>query len=335
MTTLAIVLLLFFQSQAATLEGIVTKPDGVEPLPGARVTLTAGSTQLSATTEEDGRFTVVNVAPGDYTISATSPRYGSAMFGQRRPGGPSSTVSLAAGQTLSGLKISMMPTGAIAGRITTRNGEPAVKASVQVFRYAYQDGKRTLTTVRATTTNDLGEYRLFLLPAGQYFVAATGGESGVFSPYGAMPTDQSLHLDSFLAAGEPSQNTFRESFTRGGAIRRLLDDGTLQEEAWIPTYYPAATEPRDATPIDVSAGATMNGVNITIGPGPVRKISGQVVGTTGAIVTLVALSGSNNPGAFFRGGPANPTFEFKGIIPGSYAIFAEDGRNYREWGSWA
>jgi hypothetical protein len=71
----------------------------------------------------------------------------------------------------------------------------------------------------------------------------------------------------------------------------------------------------------------MNGVNITIGPSPIRKVSGQVVGNGGAIVKLVALSGTNGFNAVF-GSPANPSFEFKGIDPGSYAIYAEDGRNY-------
>ena len=165
MTPLAIAIL-FLQMQAASVEGLVTKPGGGEPLAGARVTLlpaTAGKglPPISVTSEDDGSFTIQNVAPGDYLLWAESVRYGIALYGQHRAGGPGTRVSVASGQRVTGIRISMIPTGAIAGRITLRNGEPAVQAIVQALELRYQDGKRILTPVKTTTTDDVGEYRLF------------------------------------------------------------------------------------------------------------------------------------------------------------------------------
>jgi hypothetical protein len=210
----------------------------------------------------------------------------------------------------------MFPTGTIAGRITQRNGEPVVRASVQAFQYEYQDGKRTLMPVRSAVTNDLGEYRIFWLNPGQYFVAATLG------------TGRSMYLgvEPPVASSPAPQPMIFYDAVSGTVIRRLLDDGTFQEETWIPIYYPATAEARDATPIEVSSGATMNAVNIVIGPTPTRKISGQVIVPAGVNVR-VTLAEMGSSGGFWRT-TAGPSFEFKGIRPGSYGIFAEDGRNY-------
>src|SRR5574339_416133 len=111
MTMLFIALLTLLQAQPATVEGTVTKPGGSEPLAGARVTLVAldgaSKTALSTATEDDGRFFLSNVSPGSYTLTAESSRYGVTALGQRRPGGPSSTLSIGEGQRLTDIRISM------------------------------------------------------------------------------------------------------------------------------------------------------------------------------------------------------------------------------------
>ena len=52
------------------------------------------------------------------------------------------------------------------------DGQPAVNATVQALKATYPDGKRVLKPVQTAITNDLGEYRLFWLPPGSYFVSA-------------------------------------------------------------------------------------------------------------------------------------------------------------------
>jgi hypothetical protein len=62
--------------------------------------------------------------------------------------------------------------GAISGRVYDSAGEPLVNVPVQALKYAYADGQRTLTVVKTDETDDRGEYRLFWLPPGQYYINA-------------------------------------------------------------------------------------------------------------------------------------------------------------------
>src|SRR5687767_1276937 len=141
--------LLVIQVQLGNASGIVTKPGSNEPVPGATVILNpAISTQASrmrvTVSEEDGRFLIRDIEPGEYRLQAQSPLYGGAAYGQRKPDGPGAILTIAPGQRLSDLKISMAPTGTIAGRVTGRGGEPLAYANVQALRYLYQEGKRIL-----------------------------------------------------------------------------------------------------------------------------------------------------------------------------------------------
>ena len=218
----------------------------------------------------------------------------------------------------------MVPTGAIAGRITGRNGEPVVRALVQASQYAYRDGKRLLVPVQSATANDLGEYRIFSLPAGQYVVAATLEDNRV---YGAAIRIEAVRR---MLSIDQGLQIIQESFAGGQIVNRILDDGTVQEEAWMPTYYPGTTLSAQATAINVSAGATMNGINISISASPVRKISGLLVGPPGMSPTVTLTPPTSSVGLRplsmnleSRGG----SFEFKGISPGSYTLIARDQRS--------
>src|SRR5436190_3078557 len=156
--------LLLLQVQLATASGIVTKPGSNEPLPGATVILNRSARELTgrgamqnsrlrfAISEDDGRFTIRDIEPGEYRLLVQSPLYGGVSYGQRRPDGPGAVLTLKAGQVLSDLKLSMVPTGTIAGRILGPGGEPLAYASVEALKYSYQDGKRTLTITQTTTT---------------------------------------------------------------------------------------------------------------------------------------------------------------------------------------
>ncbi len=146
MSALGIALVLL-QVQLAGAAGMVTKPGGNEPLPGATVMLTPveegpNPQERSTITEDDGRFSLRDIEPGDYRLTADSSRYGQAAYGQRRPGGPGTILSITAGQQLADLRLTMIPTGTIAGRIVGRNGEPLVYAVVEAYKYGYEEGTK-------------------------------------------------------------------------------------------------------------------------------------------------------------------------------------------------
>jgi hypothetical protein len=67
----------------------------------------------------------------------------------------------------------MVPAAVIAGHVYDEDGEPVVYAQVMAMHYAYQNGQRQLVGGTARQTNYLGEFRLFGLSPGQYYVRAT------------------------------------------------------------------------------------------------------------------------------------------------------------------
>ena len=85
---------------------------------------------------------------------------------------------------MSGIVLAMTPTGSISGRVYDAEGEPLGKAQVEVMRPVYKDGQRMLTIVEIVASDDRGEYRLFWLPPGRYYVAA----KSALPPYRAVTT---------------------------------------------------------------------------------------------------------------------------------------------------
>jgi len=338
--------LLLFQVQLGSVSGLVTKPGGTEPLSGATVILSPVASQaalpagvilspdvpsqnprlLTAISEDDGRFTVNNIEPGDYRLEVQSPRYGGVAYGQRKPNGPGAILTIAPGQRLSDLKVSMVPTGAISGRVTGPGGEPVANANVQALKNVYLDGKRVLSVVQTTTTDDRGEYRLFWLTGGKYVVvAATRSSSLNTSVSLPLKPGETTPADRLMIATQISL-TFSALLDGSNLVKRILEDGTVREESWLPTYYPGTTDRTQATPVEVSAGSTVPGVNITVGPSPVQRIRGRVTGfATQATVTLAAATPAftglmTNNGASTIDG----SFEFAGVLPGPYYLTARD-----------
>jgi Carboxypeptidase regulatory-like domain len=342
--------LLLFQVQLGSASGIVTKPGGTEPLSGATVTLSpAASSQASlppgvvlnpavpsqnprvrtVSSQDDGRFAITDIEPGEYRLQVQSPRFGSAAYGQRKPGGPGSVLTIAAGQRLSDLRVSMVPTGTIAGRITGRSGEPIANASVQAMKYVYLEGKRVLSVVQTTSTDDRGEYRLFWLTGGKYVViAATRGSSlsvGTTVPIKPGETVRSGEVALTIAM----LGLVSDSLIDGNnLVRRILEDGTIQEESWTPTYYPSTIDPSQATAVDVTEGATVPGINITLGPSRVQKIRGRVIGVSPGSQATVALAygAQGTIGRLINKGAStiDGSFEFAGVVPGLYYLTAQD-----------
>src|SRR2546428_10362852 len=79
-------------------------------------------------------------------------------------------------QKLRGVVLQLMPAGTSTGRVFDRDGEPLANVNVEALKYSYQEGQRVMNVVQTARTNDLGEYRLFWLQPGRYFVSATPPE---------------------------------------------------------------------------------------------------------------------------------------------------------------
>jgi len=81
-------------------------------------------------------------------------------------------LSLDPGQHLSGAVWRISPQAVITGRVSDVDGEPVPNIEVSLLQYRFERGKRQLAFSGQANTNDLGEYRLFGLSPGRYYLSA-------------------------------------------------------------------------------------------------------------------------------------------------------------------
>ena len=169
----------------ASIDGVILDSETKQPLAGATLTVldrTSSGGKLMTVTGNDGRFSFRSVPPGQYSIEASRSGYvsettGSPLTGPRLSPDPLAPINtqlvqeLTPGQVLSGLRFVLTPAGVISGRLTTERGEVVAGAIIQAFKTTYQNGLRERTLVQSVVSNDLGEYRFFMLKPGQYYVS--------------------------------------------------------------------------------------------------------------------------------------------------------------------
>jgi hypothetical protein len=162
-----------------SIEGIVVEAGSGRPLPLATVQVQARSGPESAgvqvtTTRADGTFTFRSVAAGPFLIQADLAGYIPGNLGIATD--PYSPIQqLLPGQKLSGIRLALTRGAVISGRLIDDRGDVVVGAVVQAMKTTYKDGLRERTTVQSTVSNDLGEYRLFMLRPGEYHVSILPG----------------------------------------------------------------------------------------------------------------------------------------------------------------
>jgi hypothetical protein len=180
-----------------TIEGAVVKASTGEPLKKAAVTArkaTEGREEpLSATTDVGGRFELKNLDPGQYHLYVFRNGYVDAEYRQRDPNGPGTILSLSAGQHLRDISFRLIQAAVISGHVYDEDAEPAVEAQVEALRHRYVKGQKKLEPSGEGGTNDLGEFRIYGLPPGEYYLravfnprrfgmAAEGGYAPVYYP---------------------------------------------------------------------------------------------------------------------------------------------------------
>ena len=160
-------------AQPGQIRGRVTNASTDAPLARARVTATADALPEPRVTitGADGRYTLADLPPGAYTVSVTRTGFASQTWGQGRAltGTP---VAVAAGQPPSTIDFALVPGGSIAGRILDEDGTPFAGALVDALVTRFEGGTDALFSVASAQTDDRGEFRLFGLAPGRYYVSA-------------------------------------------------------------------------------------------------------------------------------------------------------------------
>jgi len=299
------------KTDECTISGIVVKLAGSEPLKTATVQLQSLQDlahTISVMTDMGGRFELKGIDPGRYRLKVSRTGFVTQEYGQKTPNDPGAEIRLSPGQNLRDLLFRLIPWAVIAGRVLDEAGEPLPWAQVSALREVYSSGKRKLSSEVLVPTNDLGEYRLFGLQPGRYFVSAK------YKP--------GLHI---IARGEVRE-----------------DDSEDSRPEFLPIYYPNSPDPAKASTITLKAGEELAAVEILLRPVTTYRVGGRVynmvAGRRSSTGVIVQLEQHNSSVAW--GSPdhqsivENPdgSFEIAGVLPGSYTLSAfwfEDGRRYQ------
>src|SRR5688572_24733220 len=279
MKTVAIVLFGLLMQAAAqqpptgSIQGIVVSTETGTPLSKATVDLLspAGNTSVYTTrANADGRFFLPNIAPGKYRLVATRAGYVKAEFEQRLPGGPSLDVIIGPGQRVTDIRLSMTQGGVISGRVTDK-GQPVGIADVVAMKTTYANGNFVFQEVLSAKTNDLGEYSIFWLPPGRYYLlamvwdsASNLGSNSLFPVY--------INPDGTAVPSEFGRRQLRP------VLFRATGNGATETEAHVPVYFPGTTNPEAAAPIEIRAGDAVRNIDIDASPVKVSRVRGTVTG---------------------------------------------------------
>jgi protocatechuate 3,4-dioxygenase beta subunit len=295
--------------ETCVVSGLVVKLAGGEPVRSAIVQLRKADDQnegYRVLTSPDGRFEINGVEAGRYRLEVSGTGFVSQQFGQKKPDDPGALLTLSPGEEVRDRLFRLIPAAVIAGRIMDEDGLPLPWVMVTAMREVYKDGKRRLALEAAASTNDLGEYRLFGLPPGQYFVSA------LYTP----------------------------GRRRFGSDESFKDLGkSKSDRGYVTTYYPGSPDVSRATLIGVKAGEELPSMDMLLRQVGVFKIRGRVFNSvtrhSGNDVDL-DLSPKNSRLLFgltsnYTNVQKDGSFEFHNVLAGSYTLSAywfDEGKFY-------
>jgi hypothetical protein len=272
----------------------------------------------------DGTFVFDAVRAGLYRIVATRPGYVTAEYGQRWPNGVGTPLTLPPGRTVSNVPIPMLLTAAISGRARDASGQPMGNVEVQALKATYRAGRRELTKVDTAVTDDRGEYRLFWLAPGRYYLSARHpdlgrsmmrvsqgfvGGGGLVGPNGLIQF-QEFRNNGDGASGQP--------LVIGLAANRI-------KERYMPVYFPGTTDEHMASPVDLAAGADQSGVDFVLEPVLMQRVRGRVVyESNGDPATSAHVQWVSSTGASSMSG-SDDLFGFAGMLDLPHTVQCCDG----------
>jgi hypothetical protein len=258
--------LLLLAMQAVSLHGIVFKKATNEPLSEASVELRQDQANAAIlkklTTDDDGKFQFDNVAPGRYRITVSRRGYTR----------PPLAITVGARQADADVQLPMTQTGTISGRVYDVSGQPLGRVEVLAMKASYPNGQRILTPVRSAITNDLGEYRLFWLAPGRYYVSAIHPKA-----QGRMRQMSDMFGISMMgmSIGGMINSTARSDPAVGG-----FEPET--SERYAPVFLGGTTDELAASSVEIRGGTEVTGADIPIKSVQPRHVRGIVIdGLTG------------------------------------------------------
>jgi hypothetical protein len=202
--------------------------------------------QLGTFTDTFGRFEIAGLPAGRYRIQWTRPGYYTPpvgtpipdsairqtlkemlglqeLFIATPPNSSTVTVEVSRGEDLRGFVFALIPGGVISGRVINASGKPSANTSLTAMIMFYEDGHTVLRPSGVTAnSDDRGEFRLFGLRPGEYYVRAD---------YRASPASVDIIRSYFPGVPGTVDATpivVNENGESPGADFRLSESGTVK-----------------------------------------------------------------------------------------------------------
>src|SRR5262249_35383179 len=200
------------------------------------------TSRYHAQADANGRFTITDVAPGQYTLEADQLGFFDIPGRQ--------VIANVDAEKPANISVPMLAGGTITGRVKNAAGRMLPNAHVTAFQITYINGKIVPQPQSSQFTDDRGEYRMFWLPPGDYVVLADPPRYPVSGPANAPVV--------------------------GGPGVPVPAPDTLLGPQFMRTFYPQALTTQDAGIIVVKSGSELSAMDITVQKGATYKISGDI-----------------------------------------------------------
>ena len=282
-------------AKRATVEGFVTRDPDSQPVKKALIELIAENQSqagnYTAITAADGTFRIDNVLPGRYHLFAE--RTGLLDLDRQRRHTDGQILTLAPGQELKDLHLRLQAAAIIRGRVTDEDGDPLPNAEVTALRQTYVAGHKHWENAGADRTNDLGEYRIANLPAGNVYISVNP------------PPDFKSLIENAGARAD---------------ARNPKPDA--QSETYQTIYYPGTPDRGQAAPVQLHSGDEFL-ADFSLVPSPSLSIRGSVINVPPRASASIMLQ-SRDFSLILNGADIRKdgSFVIHDVSPGNYTIIA-------------
>jgi hypothetical protein len=199
-------------------------PVGADAIQNAVNRIVVANKWPTVTTGSDGRFVFRDLRPARYTVRARLDGYFGKPFNGAYPTSGSMDIAVSGKDPVS-VSMTLIQGGTIGGRVTDASGPDSCQCTVQAFTTSYLNGALLLQQALIKATDDHGEFRLFWLPPGDYYVAAAsrGGAKTFYPGTTRIATASLVHV----ASGEDLRGVdlgvrAGSAFTISGQVRSLI-----------------------------------------------------------------------------------------------------------------
>jgi hypothetical protein len=304
------------------------RPTGTASIAGRVVRENAGVARVSVTldasdgrgqrqtmTDDEGRFQFERLPAGRFLLTAWKPGWVASHYGSPRPGRPpGAPIAVADGARVADIRIPLVPGGVIAGTFVDSAGRPLARQFPILLEERLVGSRRMIARVRfpidagffERSTDDRGEFRLFGLAPGTYYLMVQPSISS-----GARFTTSDEVRWASQSAGASAAPPL-------GAVA-----------GYAPLFYPGTTDASAAQGIAIGPGEVKEGLTFRVSYAPVARITGVVQrpdGTPAAASTVTMNARETRAlieGAGFRATTgADGRFTIQSVPPGEYSLSA-------------